>query len=130
MSYTDTNLSSSPRDRGLHNSCHRLITRPYSDQAWLWLSVRGHTLKTFPLAKSRLHVNDCVSHPIKVIILVMLTGQSALSSGNESTNYSKPYHLNCVEALAGVFYIVNFPQYAERLLTEFRWGYAFAIVNQ
>jgi pre-rRNA-processing protein TSR3 len=46
------------------------------------------------------------------------------------TNYGKPYRLNCVEALAGAFYIANFPQYAERLLTEFGWGDAFAIVNR
>ncbi|RPD53064.1 DUF367-domain-containing protein [Lentinus tigrinus ALCF2SS1-7] len=45
-------------------------------------------------------------------------------------NYSKPWRLNCVEALAAAFYITGFDSYAERLLSGFGWGHSFWEVNK
>ncbi|KAJ8581909.1 DUF367-domain-containing protein [Rhizopogon salebrosus TDB-379] len=45
------------------------------------------------------------------------------------TNYGKPWRLNCVEALAAIFYITGFDQHAETLLGAFGWGDAFWQVN-
>jgi pre-rRNA-processing protein TSR3 len=46
------------------------------------------------------------------------------------TNYGKPWRLNCVEALAAIFYITGFDQHAETLLNAFAWGDAFWQVNR
>ncbi|KAG8858276.1 ribosome biogenesis protein tsr3 [Tulasnella sp. 330] len=45
-------------------------------------------------------------------------------------NYGKPWKLNCVEALAGAFYILGYDQYAEKLLEKFSWGHSFWEVNK
>ncbi|KAG1893427.1 uncharacterized protein F5891DRAFT_1131291 [Suillus fuscotomentosus] len=42
-----------------------------------------------------------------------------------STNYAKPWRLNCVEALSATFYITGFDQHAETLLSSFGWGDSF-----
>ncbi|KAG1851209.1 hypothetical protein C8R48DRAFT_612650, partial [Suillus tomentosus] len=41
------------------------------------------------------------------------------------TNYTKPWWLNCVEALAATFYITGFDHHAETLLSSFGWGHSF-----
>ncbi|KAG2236201.1 hypothetical protein INT48_003820 [Thamnidium elegans] len=44
-------------------------------------------------------------------------------------NYGKPWKLNCVEALAAIFYVTGFPEHGEALLGKFKWGHAFKKVN-
>lgn len=44
-------------------------------------------------------------------------------------NYGKPWKLNCVEALAALFYVTGFPEHGEALLGKFKWGHAFKKVN-
>lgn len=45
-------------------------------------------------------------------------------------NYGKPCRLNCVEALASVFYIVGYPEIAKKYLDKFSWGHSFLSLNQ
>jgi len=45
-------------------------------------------------------------------------------------NYGKPCKLNCVEALAAVFYIVGFPEIARKYLAKFSWGHSFLSLNE
>ncbi|KAG9292193.1 hypothetical protein G9A89_023913 [Geosiphon pyriformis] len=45
-------------------------------------------------------------------------------------NYGRPWKLNSVEAYAACFYITGFPNYAEKLLSKFKWGNTFFMVNK
>ena len=40
------------------------------------------------------------------------------------------FRLNCVEALAAVFYIVGYPEIAKKYLDKFSWGHSFLSLNQ
>ena len=39
------------------------------------------------------------------------------------------FRLNCVEALAAVFYIVGYPEIAKKYLDKFSWGHSFLSLN-
>ena len=39
------------------------------------------------------------------------------------------FRLNCVEALAAVFYIVGYPDIAKKYLDKFSWGHSFLSLN-
>ncbi|KAI9143089.1 hypothetical protein BKA69DRAFT_1027030 [Paraphysoderma sedebokerense] len=45
-------------------------------------------------------------------------------------NYGKPWKLNCVEALAACFYICGLNEYADALLSKFKWGSSFYELNE
>lgn len=45
-------------------------------------------------------------------------------------NYGKPTKLSTVEALAGALYIADFREQAEKLLSKFKWGLQFIILNE
>ncbi len=45
-------------------------------------------------------------------------------------NYGKPTKLSTVEALAAALYIANFREQAEKLLSKFKWGLQFIILNE
>lgn len=45
-------------------------------------------------------------------------------------NYGRPWRLNCVEALAACFAIVNRTDLAEELLSHFTWGLGFLELNK
>jgi rRNA small subunit aminocarboxypropyltransferase len=47
-----------------------------------------------------------------------------------TTNYGKPWRLNCVEALAAAFYLTGHDNWAEKLLAPFGWGSSFYAVNR
>jgi pre-rRNA-processing protein TSR3 len=46
-----------------------------------------------------------------------------------STNYGKPWRLNCVEALAACFYICGHPEWSEEILAPFSYGSSFLEIN-
>ncbi|KAK6443632.1 ribosome biogenesis protein tsr3 [Oleoguttula sp. CCFEE 5521] len=46
-----------------------------------------------------------------------------------STNYGKPWRLNCVEALAAAFWICGHREWAEEILGPFSYGEAFLEIN-
>ena len=45
-------------------------------------------------------------------------------------NYGKPTKLSTVEALAGALYIAGFRVQAEELLSKFKWGLQFIVLNE
>ncbi|MHB8566122.1 MAG: DUF367 family protein [Nitrososphaerales archaeon] len=53
----------------------------------------------------------------------------ALLAGNP-TNYSKLDSLSSLEAVVGALYIMNFYDYAMRLLSIYKWGDTFLTLNQ
>lgn len=45
-------------------------------------------------------------------------------------NYGKPTKLSTVEALAAALYIADFREQATELLSKFKWGPQFVILNE
>jgi pre-rRNA-processing protein TSR3 len=45
-------------------------------------------------------------------------------------NYGKPYRLSTVEAIGGALYILGFKSQAREILSKFRWGEQFLILNR
>lgn len=45
-------------------------------------------------------------------------------------NYGKPYKLNCVEAFAACLYIIKENEYADHILSFFKWGPGFYKLNR
>ncbi|EPZ32448.1 DUF367-domain-containing protein [Rozella allomycis CSF55] len=45
-------------------------------------------------------------------------------------NYGKPYHLNCAEAYAAIFYMLGMNSYGDEIMSRFNWGHAFYEINK
>jgi len=112
------------RIRGLPRGA--IILNPFSDRAFS-PADRGR------LERRGLAAIDCSwIHADEVFELSMHGASRCLPYliAANPTNYGMPTKLSTVEALAAALYIAGFKEEAERLLSIFKWGPNFIILNQ
>jgi pre-rRNA-processing protein TSR3 len=103
-----------------------VILNPFSDKAFS-PADRGR------LERRGLAAIDCSwIHADEVFELSMRGASRCLPYliAANPTNYGVPTKLSTVEALAAALYIAGFKEKAERLLSIFKWGPNFIVLNQ